>query len=46
MMTKKSLEQLLQEKIISQNTYDKVVLSKQYIERKYNAKSKKNLELI
>ena len=45
MMTKKSLEQLLQEKIISQNTYDKVVLSKQYIERKYNAKSKKNLEL-
>ena len=45
MMTKKTLEQLLKENIISQNTYDKVVLSKQYIERKYNYKSKKNLEL-
>ena len=45
MMTKKTLEQLLKENIISQNPYDKVVLSKQYIERKYNYKSQKNLEL-
>ena len=45
MMTVKTLEQLLQEKKISQRTYDKVILSKQYIERKYNLKSKKNFEL-
>ena len=45
MMTVKTLEQLLQEKKISQRTYDKVILSKQYIERKYNLKSKKNIEL-
>ena len=44
-MTIKTLEQLLKENIISQRTYDKVVLSKQYIERKYNFKSKNNLEL-
>ena len=35
------LEQLLKEHIISQRTYDKVILSKKYIERKYNIKSKK-----
>ena len=45
MMTTKTLEQLLKENKISQRTYDKVVLSKQYIERKYNFKSQKNLEL-
>ena len=45
MMTVKTLDQLLKENIISQRTYDKVILSKQYIERKYNLKSKKNLEL-
>ena len=44
MMTVKTLDQLLQENIISKRTYDKVILSKQYIERKYNLKSKKNLE--
>jgi serine/threonine kinase 38 len=44
-MTTKTLEQLLKENKISQRTYDKVVLSKQYIERKYNFKSQKNLEL-
>ena len=44
-MTSKTLDQLLKENKISQRTYDKVVLSKQYIERKYNLKSKKNLEL-
>ena len=41
MMTTKTLEQLLNENIISQRTYDKVILSKKYIERKYNIKSKK-----
>ena len=45
MMTVKTLEQLLQENIISQSTYNKVFLSKQYIERKYNLKFKKNNEL-
>ena len=45
MMTVKTLDQLLNENIISQMTYDRVILSKQYIERKYNLKSKKNLEL-
>ena len=45
MMTTKTLEQLLKENKISQRTYDKVILSKQYIERKYNLKSQKNLEL-
>ena len=45
MMTSKTLDQLLKENKISQRTYNKVVLSKQYIERKYNLKSKKNLEL-
>ena len=40
-MTTKTLDQLLNENIISQRTYDKVILSKKYIERKYNIKSKK-----
>ena len=39
-----SLEQLLKEKKISQRTYDKVKLAKQYIERRYNLKTVKNLE--
>ena len=38
------LEQLLKEKKISQRTYDKVKLAKQYIERRYNLKTVKNLE--
>ena len=45
MLTQKTLEQLLKEKLISQQTYDKVVLSKQYIERKYNFKMHKNKEM-
>ena len=45
MLTEKSLEQLLKEKLISQRTYDKVLLSKQYIERKYNFKIHKNIEM-
>ena len=45
MLTEKSLEQLLKEKLISQRTYDKVILSKQYIERKYNFKIHKNNEM-
>ena len=44
-MTLKTLDQLLKENIISQKTYDRVVLCKQYIERKYDLKSKKNAEL-
>ena len=39
-----SLEQLLKEHKISQRTYDKVTVAKQYIERKYNLKTAKNLE--
>ena len=45
MLTEKSLDQLLKEKLISQRTYDKVLLSKQYIERKYNFKMHKNNEM-
>ena len=45
MLTEKTLEQLLKENLISQRTYDKVVLSKQYIERKYNFKLHKNIEM-
>ena len=45
MLTEKTLEQLLKENLISQRTYDKVVLSKQYIERKYNFKSHKINEI-
>ena len=38
------LETLLKNKRISQNTFDKVKIAKQYIERKYNLKSIKNTE--
>ena len=38
------LEQLLKENKISQRTYDKVKVAKQYIEHRYNLKSAKNLE--
>ena len=37
-----SLENLLQSKKISQKTYDKVIITKNYIERKYNLKTIKN----
>jgi serine/threonine kinase 38 len=39
-----SLEQLLKEHKISQRTYDKVIVAKKYIERRYNLKTVKNLE--
>ena len=39
-----SLENLLQSKKISQKTYDKVIITKNYIERKYNLKTIKNTE--
>ena len=39
-----ALEQLLKEHKISQRTYDKVIVAKKYIERRYNLKSMKNLE--
>ena len=38
------LETLLKNKKISQRTYDKVKIAKQYIERKYNLKTLKNTE--
>ena len=38
------LETLLKNKKISQRTYDKVKIAKQYIERKYNLKTIKNTE--
>ena len=38
----KALERLLKKKKISQNTYDKVIITKKYIERKYNLKIFKN----
>ena len=38
------LEQLLKEHKISQRTYDKVKVAKQYIEHRYNLKTVKNLE--
>ena len=38
------LEQLLKEHKISQRTYDKVKVAKQYIEHRYNLKTAKNLE--
>ena len=38
------LEQLLKEHKISQRTYDKVIIAKNYIERKYNLKTAKNME--
>jgi len=39
-----SLEQLLKEHKISQRTFDKVTVVKNYIERRYNLKTIKNLE--
>ena len=39
-----ALEQLLKEHKISQRTYDKVIVAKKYIERRYNLKTVKNLE--
>ena len=39
-----TLETLLKYKKISQKTYDKVKIAKQYIEAKYNLKSVKNTE--
>ena len=38
------LEKLLKEKKISQRTYDKVKVAKQFIEHRYNLKTAKNLE--
>ena len=38
------LETLLKNKKISQRTYDKVKIAKQYIETKYNLKTIKNTE--
>ena len=38
------LIQLLNQKKINQRTYDKVIIGKQYIERKYNLKAKKKEE--
>ena len=38
------LEQLLKEHVISQRTYDKVIVAKNYIERRYNLQTAKNME--
>ena len=38
------LEQLLKEHIISQRTYDKIIVAKNYIERRYNLQTAKNKE--
>ena len=38
------LEQLLKEHIISQRAYDKVIVAKNYIERRYNLQTAKNKE--
>ena len=38
------LEKLLKEHIISQRTYDKVIVAKNYIERRYNLQTAKNKE--
>ena len=38
------LEQLLKEHIISQRTYDKVIVAKNFIERRYNLQTAKNME--
>ena len=43
-MTTKTLDQLLNENIISQRTYDKVIVAKNYIERRYNLQTAKNKE--
>ena len=41
-----SLEHLLKEHKISQKTYDKVIITKKYTERKYNPKSLKKIEYL
>ena len=38
------LEQLLKEKIISQRTYDKVIVAKNYIERRYNLQTESGMK--
>ena len=38
------LETLLKSKLISQKTYNKVTITKKYIERKYNLKTIQNTE--
>ena len=43
-MNEVPLNELLKKKKISQKTYDKVLIAKQYIERKYNLKIIKNIE--
>ena len=43
-MNEVPLNELLKKKKISQKTYDKVLIAKQYIERKYNLKTIKNIE--
>ena len=43
-MNEVPLNELLKKKKISQKTYDKVLIAKQYIERKYNLKLIKNIE--
>ena len=43
-MSEITLSQLLQQKKINQKTYDRAIIGKQYIERKYNLKAKKNKE--
>ncbi|MCQ2816042.1 MAG: protein kinase, partial [archaeon] len=40
-----TLDQLLKSKKISQITYDKVTIAKEYIERKYNLKTIKNIQI-
>ena len=45
MINKVDLDKLLKSKKISQRTYDKVTIAKQIIERKYNLKNIKNLEI-
>ena len=45
MMNKMDLDKLLKAKKISQLTYDKVIIAKQAIERKYNLKNIKNTEI-
>ena len=44
MMNELSLANLLNQKKINQRTYDKAIIGKQYIERKYNLKARKNKE--
>ena len=39
-----NLDNLLSQKLINQRTFDKAIIGKQYIERKYNLKAIKNKE--